>query len=206
MNNNVSEFGQLRREDYHSWCKGTIVFPALAMCRILFTVCWDGEIIERNTQLKLDDSVQVLVFSKDNCLPSQIQTAACSYLLQNQNEVATAVSQTLHQAVLQNIDEARHAIGDEALKKNFDEAIAKHQLDTTEGVRKQVELSEIGFLEQGKDEHSYVSFDFDCGWDDEHGISILMHQDKVLAISSCADFYHRGEGLEAHINITQSIA
>jgi hypothetical protein len=218
MNNGAeleySGFGNLVRDDKYDWCKGTISFPSLAACRILFSVWWDGEIYEDSNQSEATDSVSVMVFNKTDCIPSLAQSAAHLYLKQNQNAISAAVLQALNAYSISNIEEVRRtdpAIleqfnnADAKILEKFNNAIAKNQLDTIEGVKKQVKLIEIGFLEQEKNEHAYVSFDFNCGWDEEHGVSVLMHKNQVLAISGCADFYHRGEGLEAHVEILQSL-
>ena len=214
-------FGHLVRDDKYDWCKGTISFPSLAACRILFNVWWDGEIYEDSNQSEATDSVSVMVFNTTDCIPSLAQSAAHLYLKQNQNAISAAVLQALNAYSISNIEEVRRTLSNaeiletlnnadpEILEKfnleKFNNAIAENQLDTTEGVKKQVKLIEIGFLEQEKNEHAYVSFDFKCGWDDEHGVSVLMHKSQVLAISTAADFYHCGEGLEAHVEILQSL-
>lgn len=30
--------------------------------------------------------------------------------------------------------------------------------------------------------HAYIGFELDCSWDDEHGVDVMMHKDKVVKI------------------------
>lgn len=67
----------------------------------------------------------------------------------------------------------------------------------------QVELTSITLIDDGIDEIGFSCFDFSVGWDDEHGISVLMHKDNVLAASCCGDFSNRGPNLIPHAKAIQ---
>jgi len=73
--------------------------------------------------------------------------------------------------------------------------IKKHGLDTPEGVKKQTAWSGITLYDHGWDVVGLITMDFDCGWDEEHGLSILMHRDKIIAEGGLAEFTNRGDGL-----------
>ncbi len=68
----------------------------------------------------------------------------------------------------------------------------------------QVRLTGIGLFDHGFDEVGFCTFDFDVGWDEEHGCSILMHKSHVLAASSVADFIGRGSGVIDHATYIQT--
>jgi hypothetical protein len=209
MNNGAeleySGFGNLVRDDEYGWCKGTISFPSLAACRILFDIWWDGRVCEANNPSETTGSVPIVVLDTTNCIPSPAQNAAHLYLMQNQDEILSVVLQALNTTARSNVEEVRKNVSNAEILERFNHAITENQLDTVEGVKKQVELIEIGFLGQEKNKHAYVSLDFNCSWDNEHGTSVLMHKNQVLAISGCADFYDHGEGLEAHVELLQSL-
>jgi hypothetical protein len=68
----------------------------------------------------------------------------------------------------------------------------------------QIKLTEIGLVDDGFDEVGFSIFEFAVGWDEEHGRSILMHKDRVLAASGGADFTNRGSNLIPHAKYIQA--
>jgi hypothetical protein len=42
-------------------------------------------------------------------------------------------------------------------------------------------LVAIGLADSGLDECGFSSFEFQAGWDRDHGLGVLMHRDRVLA-------------------------
>ena len=43
-------------------------------------------------------------------------------------------------------------------------------------------LSIIHVMDSDKDGFSYIGYEFGCDWDDEHGIGVMMHKDRVIEI------------------------
>lgn len=43
-------------------------------------------------------------------------------------------------------------------------------------------LSIIHIMDSDKDGFSYIGYEFGCDWDDEHGIGVMMHKDRVIEI------------------------
>jgi hypothetical protein len=76
--------------------------------------------------------------------------------------------------------------------------------DDESALDSQIELTGIGLVDDGFDDVGFSIFDFAVGWDDEHGISILMHKSHVLAASSQADFTNRGANLIPHAKYIQA--
>lgn len=88
-------------------------------------------------------------------------------------------------------------------KKNFDEFIAEIELDDPEcewesmknitdwssesSLDRQVYLYHISLLDSSEHNVAHVVFTFDIGWDDEHGLCVVMHKDRVLAINGAGD-------------------
>jgi hypothetical protein len=60
---------------------------------------------------------------------------------------------------------------------------------------KQTSLLGITILSCVHDGVNFMAFDFNVGWDEEHGISILMHQDKILGTAGISEFTNCGDGL-----------
>lgn len=43
-------------------------------------------------------------------------------------------------------------------------------------------LSTIHLLNVSKDGIAYVGYEFGCNWDDEHGLGVMTHKDRVIEI------------------------
>jgi len=43
-------------------------------------------------------------------------------------------------------------------------------------------LSSIHLMNVSKDDIAYVGYEFGCSWDDEHGLGVMTHQDRVIEI------------------------
>lgn len=47
-----------------------------------------------------------------------------------------------------------------------------------------VGLSRIHLLDVSKDGYAYVGYEFGCTWDEEHGLGVMTHKDRVIEIDS----------------------
>jgi hypothetical protein len=52
----------------------------------------------------------------------------------------------------------------------------------------------IGLADSGMDECGFTSFEFQTGWDRDHGLGVLMHKDRVLAAGGLTELI-RGPGV-----------
>ncbi|WP_198027621.1 hypothetical protein [Seonamhaeicola sp. S2-3] len=48
--------------------------------------------------------------------------------------------------------------------------------------KKLIELIRIHFLNIKKDDIGYIGFEFDCKWDIEHGLGIMIHKNRIIKI------------------------
>ncbi len=48
----------------------------------------------------------------------------------------------------------------------------------------------IHVMDCEKDNHSYVGFELSCSWDEEHGIGVMMHKDKVVKIGLAEESFN----------------
>ncbi len=62
----------------------------------------------------------------------------------------------------------------------------------------------IGLAGVGLDECGFCSFEFQNGWDRDHGLGILMHRDKVLAAGAMGELIGRGISIEDNVRATQA--
>jgi hypothetical protein len=68
-------------------------------------------------------------------------------------------------------------------------------------MRELLQLGSVIVHRREKDTFAYMTFGFECSWDDEHGMCVLMHKNRIVEISQYASLYdfdyssfHPGEG------------
>ena len=75
--------------------------------------------------------------------------------------------------------------------------IEKYFLDAPAGIVNLVEWKGLSVFDHGFDGRGLITLDFSCGWDEEHGVSLLMHDARLIEVSGLADFANRGDSLIA---------
>ena len=99
---------------------------------------------------------------------------AYKYLLQNQGQI----KENVLNALLREYPNLQEQYG-------YDEEDANKlmpNVDCTGSFADLIELSSVYILNVSKDGVAYVGFSFWCTWDDEHGLGIMMHKDRVVEI------------------------
>lgn len=61
----------------------------------------------------------------------------------------------------------------------------------------------VGLADSGLDECGFSSFEFQTGWDRDHGLGVLMHRDRVLAAGGMGELTY-GADLLAGARAVQS--
>jgi hypothetical protein len=165
-------------------------FPALAACQVRWQLTPDEESMVPATSAapEVDGFAAITVHDEAGEGPDDSQRAAYRFLMQNEDQVASNVLSGLVRYVRLSL-----------AGSPFQPHVERLGLLSVDGIRDLVELVRIGFLKQDKDNEGYVTVEIGCDWDEEHGISVLLHHGRVLATSVGCDFSHRGstENLEA---------
>ena len=111
--------------------------------------------------------------------PSAEQSAAFAYLIQDEKIVTDSVLTAIFERYPQFREEALDAYDDsEASLALFPEISRPEQL------RPLIGLSIVHVLGDAKDGRSYVGFEFGCVWEREHGLGVMTHGDRVLAVGA----------------------
>jgi hypothetical protein len=123
--------------------------------------------------------------------PDDPQRAAYRLLMSNQDRVAASILSGLVQGTKYFSSFSGGP---------FEPHVKRLGLATVDGIRALVVLCSLDFLKEAQDNECYVTAEFGCCWDEEHGISVLMHHGEFVASSGGNDFCGRGttENLEAH--------
>lgn len=94
------------------------------------------------------------------------QVNAVKYLLDNSDKIRDSILT----GVLNKIPE---------LEEIYDLIPEIHKI---EDFRNFIGLGNIHLMSSDKDNIAYIGFELGCDWDDEHGIGLMMHKDRVIAI------------------------
>jgi hypothetical protein len=131
---------------------------------------------------------------------NEFHEGAYNHFVQNAAAYEKRVRDYLFVKTQENLAAAR-AFEDTPKLRAF---IKKHALDTPAGLSKQIEWTGLTLYDHGWESIGLITMDFNCGWDEEHGISILMHRNGIIAEGSLAEFSNRGDSLVEHAKETQS--
>lgn len=67
-----------------------------------------------------------------------------------------------------------------SLKEIYEDLIP--DIDNIEDFKNFIGLANLHIMNSDKDDFAYIGFELGCNWDDEHGVGIMMHKDRVVAI------------------------
>jgi len=95
------------------------------------------------------------------------QVNAIKYLVDNSEEVRDA----LLNGLLNEMTE---------LKEIYEDLIP--EINKIEDFRNCIGLANIHIMSSDKDNFAYIGFELGCEWDEEHGVGVMMHKDRVVAI------------------------
>ena len=97
--------------------------------------------------------------------PAKEQAAAYQYLKDNEAAVACSVLD----AIYDDYPRLRDMYGAVGMPANPD-------------LRKLIGLAIVHVLDIAKDGHAYIGFELGCAWDQEHGLGVLTHRQRVLIV------------------------
>ena len=97
---------------------------------------------------------------------TQSQYIAVRYLLDNQK----LILDTLLNSLLVSYNEQKHLYDNTPNITNMDD------------FKDHIGLSTIHIMKSDKEGLAYIGFEIGCTWDDEHGIGVMTHKNKVVSI------------------------
>ncbi|WP_378184288.1 DUF6985 domain-containing protein [Aquimarina sp. SS2-1] len=56
------------------------------------------------------------------------------------------------------------------------------EINTIADYKNNLGVAFLHIMDSEKDDHAYVGFELGCSWDDEHGVGVMMHKDRVVKI------------------------
>jgi hypothetical protein len=76
-------------------------------------------------------------------------------------------------------------------------------VDESSAIDHLFKLVGIGLAGSGLDECGFSSFEFQAGWDRDHGLGVLIHRDRVLAAGGMGELIY-GPGIVEGARVVQS--
>lgn len=128
-----------------------------------------------------DDFIEFWIEQTENLKPHKVQKNAFNYFIDNQESVLNALSNGVFEYCQELMK--KHENQDFKLVFGIDE------LKTVADVKKIISIDAIDVLEKEKDKFSYLGFRCGCFWDQEHGLRVTMHKDKVISVDDDSSYY-----------------
>jgi hypothetical protein len=104
--------------------------------------------------------------------PAAQQVSAFQYLVEH--------GDAIRDALVTAIFEEYPVIRERLLAQDFVEESEMPALQGPEELKAHIGLSTVHVLRVVKNGAAYVGFEFGCTWDEEHGLGVMMHQDRIL--------------------------
>ena len=165
-------------------CLVTIDRCLLGDCGVRSGVREDGIMVAKWPWPKEPDTtLNVAAFADASGQVSLMQKAALDHLVTN--------APAYEARILTYFEDVVQRIARQALDADFDEVrewLAAVPGRSLPGVRDQLLLDDIYLHSDGWDGIGCITFDFYCGWEEEHGVSLLMHTARVIAEGGRAEF------------------
>jgi len=111
---------------------------------------------------------------QDQTTIAKSHISALKFLVENQVKIKEKILKSL----LEKYRELQTSYGYEGRDKEELMPDASRESDFKALIR----LSVVHLLNVEKDGLAYVGYEFDCTWDEEHGLGIMTHKDKIIDI------------------------
>lgn len=151
------------------------------------------------------DTIEVTMHANKNGF-GDYQERAWSFVVENAAEIEAALRRKLF---AQHLKDQKRFLEDDL--PDYEEAQSyweqiKDRIDWSDpsAVDHLYKLVGIGLLDDGLDECGFTSFEFQTGWDHDHGKSILMHNSHVLIAGGMSEYTYFESGLTETIKAVQA--
>lgn len=106
--------------------------------------------------------------------PKEYHKKAFEYLIENQEQIKDSI--------LISLMNEYPNIQDEYDYEPEDKRELMPEIINPNDFKKRIGLSQLHFVNVTKDTIGYIGFEFGCEWDDDHGLGIMTHKDRVIKI------------------------
>ena len=187
--------------DFPDWFEWTTEKPFFRDARVEFEPHYPEQ-----SESEAESEVEVTAFCETSKEFGSLQENAWNFLIANAEAIDANLRRKLFVHHLKGyrgfVDELVPDFEDDELD-GWNEIKDAIDWESPAAIDHLYELTGIGLLDDGFDECGFYYFDFQSGWDEEHGVSVLMHRAEVLAAGGMAEFSNRGPGLIPHAKSIQ---
>jgi hypothetical protein len=186
------DFGSLTYDDEIEAWTGRLRTDAFADCALKWNLSASGKLRDWSSDAEDKDAagaggVAISVADGGNGRgPGPAQRAALAAFRAKEAGVRAAVFAEVARVARDYLKPGQLPAGAAVLTSQRD--LAK-RLCTVEGVTEWLDRPRVDFHRTGKKGVAYTSFNFAAGFDDEHGIAVLMLADQVRKVGGESEFY-----------------
>ena len=165
----IPPFPLLKWDDYY-WV-GSIFLPAWAGFQARL-----GSYGAESSTIGSDGSAYLNVITPEDkqVSPSSQQAAAYQHLIEQQ--------EAIRDAILQIIFTNYHQWQEEYSYKDEDIEEFMPNIERIDQLKPLMGLSTARIFSISKNDLAYVGFEFGCTWDDEHGLGVMTHGNRVVEV------------------------
>ncbi len=152
-----------------------------------------------------DDIVVTLYCNNDNGF-GDYHELAWDFVMANASEIEASLRRKLfaqHQKALKQFLE-EVLPGDRKTQNYWKKIEGEIDWHVPSAVEHLYNLVGVGLVDNGLDESGFCSFEFQSGWDRDHGVGIIMHKTNVLAAGGMQEDISRGPDLVESLKYVQS--
>lgn len=133
---------------------------------------WE-EIFKLTKSITIEIGADKVMHDEDKEI-TQEHILAYQFILDNQKDILIAIFEELLKVYPKWQDDYGY---DEDDKAEF-----MPYINTIEDLYRLIKPIGIHIICQSKESISYVGYEFDCTWDDEHGFGAMLHKDRIVEI------------------------
>jgi hypothetical protein len=140
---------------------------------------WYGSI---DSDKKSDGVVRIVISDElnDDPDPAPEQINAINYILENQE----AIVKNILQKIYEEYPALKNIYGSTEEEDEFFPA-----LNSPEDLKRCIGFHTLFVLLPHKDGIAYIGFEGGCTWDDEHGIGLVLHKDRVISFGAADEAF-----------------
>jgi len=126
--------------------------------------------------------LDVVLYSNTHSF-GEMQERAWRFILEHHQQIEASLRRKLYARHTKFLQQLHGEVlpEDKQYQKYWKSIESQVKWDDPSAIDHLFKLVAIGLADSGLDDCGFSSFEFQTGWDRDHGLGILMHQDRVLA-------------------------
>lgn len=158
-----------------------------------------GYYTSKSSEKPSDGTVNLVIRDElnDETDPSFEQINAINYIIENPQIIQNTLLNAVHKEY-ENLKEA-YGYDDDEIEEFFPKINDLNDYKNVFGI------GNVFILTESKDGFAYVGFECGCTWDDEHGLGIFTHKNRVISFGAADEAFSSWEALKDNGTYEQKI-